>query len=65
MAVWKIEIFDNKTDPQPSKTGYVEADTNIDAAEAAANFMGLAQRADVVPAPRVTEVPRGQIIWVP
>ena len=64
MAVWHIEVYDNKTDQQPSRTGFVEAATEQEATQAVISGMGAAHRADM----KVTAksgLPAGRIFWLP
>jgi hypothetical protein len=63
MALWKIEIYDNKTDTDPSKVGYVEAATEDDAVKIAVSAMGDSPRAEVWRV-EVKKIKNGSIIWV-
>jgi hypothetical protein len=64
MTLWKIEIYDNKTDTDPSKVGYVEAAAEEDAVEITVSAMGDTLRAEVS-CVKVKKIPGGSIIWVP
>jgi hypothetical protein len=65
MTLWKIEIFDNKEDSEPSRTGYVDAPSEAEATALATEAMGSANRVDMTPAAVVSQIPPGSIVWVP
>jgi hypothetical protein len=49
MPPWKIEVYDNRDDTEPSRTGYVDAKTEAEAADYAKHAMGSSPRADATP----------------
>jgi len=63
MTLWKIEIYDNKTDTDPSKVGCVEAATEDDAVKIAVSAMGDTLRAEFS-CVKVKKVINGSIICV-
>ena len=64
MTLWKIEIYDNKTDTDPSRVGYVDAATEDDAVKIAVSAMGNTLRAEIS-CVKAKKIKNGSIIWVP
>jgi len=64
MAVWQIDIYENKDDATPSRRGYVEAATDSEASEVARNVMGDATRAELnLKTRRVSAIPSDRVVW--
>lgn len=64
MTVWRVEVYDNRDDSAPSRRGFVEADSEHDAVEAARKAMGEAARAALdVRVEKCAGLPRGCIVW--
>ncbi len=65
MPLWQIDTYDNRDDASPFRSGYVNADTESEALEAAKNAMGDASRADLtIKASSVASLPRDHVLWV-
>jgi len=47
-AKWRADFYDNPKDPMPDRTEIIEAGSEDEAAEIAAQKMGNAKRVDVV-----------------
>jgi hypothetical protein len=66
MSLWKIEVYAEEQDTTPFRVGYLSADTEYAAVEAAIDAMGEAERSDVnVVARMVSSLPPDVILWVP
>ena len=65
MCTWEVDVYENTDDQQPTRKAVVNAPTEHEAAEAVANGMGDAQRADLKPVIRANKLPQGQVIWIP
>jgi hypothetical protein len=64
MAVWQVEIYDNRDDPTSTKRGFVEAPSETEAIDLVTNAMGGALRADMSPvAKKLPTIPNGVVLW--
>lgn len=66
MPLWKIEVYGEEQDATPFRVGYLIADTEYAAVEAAIDAMGEALRSNVnVVARMVSSLPPHVVLWVP
>jgi hypothetical protein len=64
MALWRIELFDNRGDAHPSRIGYMEAATEEAAVTATVEAMGSAMLAEAkVVAHAAPALPELQVLW--
>jgi hypothetical protein len=64
MSLWKISIFEQIGDVEPTKTGYLNASSEAEAASIATDAMGASNRADLqVKAQIISSLPTGTVLW--
>ena len=67
MLLWKISIFEESQDNEPTKTGYVNVSSEEEATSIAKEEMGDAKRADLKPGGlevnEVSSLPTGKVFW--
>lgn len=64
MAIWQVEIFENSDDKTPIKRGFVEAETDGQAANLVVKAMGYANSANLKPVTKkLPTIPQGLVLW--
>ena len=67
MSLWRVEVFYDKAGEMPSRVGYVNANSESDAADIVAEVMGQSERADMgivdIVAKGVPSLPTRMVFW--
>lgn len=65
MALWKVEIYDNREDAEPSRWGVMVAESEGEAQDTIIRNMGVEERVDAktVKVSEITSLPAGTFFW--
>jgi hypothetical protein len=64
MPIWGIDVYENINGKNPTRSGYVNVESETEAIEIAREAMGETNRADlIIRAEQARALPYGRVIW--